>query len=326
MTQTTKQQILAELLSHPGDWQSGDQLASDANISRESVWKAINGLRKLGHQIESRRSLGYRYLGSERLDADAIQYYAEGHFSGDLRVTDEINSTQRWAKQVLSETPELGTTAFFAEQQTQGYGRRGRAFYSPKETGLYMSLVLPNPYTDMPQPGLLTTGVAVSVVRVLSRFFPEKPFRLKWVNDIYLEGQKVCGILTEASLELESTSSMAFVIGVGLNLSTASFPDEIKQKARGIAPNGQVDRNRLAAALISQIQADCGTYMTGALMPVYREWSGMIGKPVTLRVGSRTVTGSVQTIDDQGQLVLVDAAGQVEAYGSGEVTKVNLGA
>ncbi|RRK11256.1 biotin--[acetyl-CoA-carboxylase] ligase [Lactiplantibacillus garii] len=322
MSGSTKQQILTQLMAHPDEWLSGDQLAQQVGISRESVWKAINALRKRGHQIDSRKNRGYQYAGSRQLDALAIKVAAGSGFTGPIEVATTTASTQYLAKQSLSRQAQPQVAAFLADQQTAGYGRLGRTFYSPAQTGLYFSLVLPNPTNDLSQVGLLTTGVVVSVVKVLQRFFPTKDFGLKWVNDIFLNQHKVGGIITEASMELESTSTAAFIVGVGLNLTTKDFPTELTAIAQGIAPTASVDRNQLAAALLVAINAAYQQYPSTALLPFYREKSVILGRPVTLQVGQRAVTGIADTIDDRGGLVLTLPTGQRESFTSGEVTRV----
>lgn len=318
---STKQQILTTLMAHPDDWVSGDQLAQQVGITRESVWKAVTGLRKAGLQIDSRKNRGYQYVGSRQLDELAIKSASAGQFDGVIRSVPVTASTQELAKHFLSTcaTPQLA--AFFADEQTAGYGRLGRSFYSPARTGLYFSLVLPNPTNDLTRVGLLTTGVVAGVLKVLQRFYPDKELGLKWVNDIYLDQRKVGGIITEANLELESTSASAFIVGIGLNLKTRDFPSDLSGTAGGIAPETDVDRNRLAAALLVELTQDYQRYPTTAFLPLYREKSVILGHPVTLKVGGKLVSGVAETIDERGGLVLDTATGP-QSFTSGEVIKV----
>ena len=137
MVHSTAQKILWQLLSAPDSWISGNDLAKRFNISRESVWKAINGLRKNGNNIESRRNLGYRFTGNSRLSADVIDFYTHNHFTNRLYVEDQVSSTQSVAKAFLSHHLVTAPTVFIADHQTAGYGRQGRSFYSPAATGLY---------------------------------------------------------------------------------------------------------------------------------------------------------------------------------------------
>lgn len=320
---TTKEQVLTILLRHHGEWQSGDQLAQSVGCSRESIWKAINALRKQGHQIESRKNRGYCYLGSRNLDAKAIQIYGQRQFTGPLEVVAQTPSTQILAKSFLSHhQPQFA--AFFADEQTAGYGRLGRDFYSPAKTGLYFSLVVPNPTNALANVGLLTTGVAVSVLNVLQQFYPNKNFGLKWVNDIYLDQYKVGGIITEASLELESTSAAAFIVGVGLNLTTTDFPRELQARAQAVDPSMSVDRNRLAAALLSALVALSKRYATADFLPAYRAKSLVLGQQVTLQVGDSVVNGVAEDIDEHGGLVVRMLTGERRTFTSGEVIRVGL--
>lgn len=322
---STKDELLKIFLLNENQWVSGSQLAQKLSISRESIWKGVDALRKQGHRIESQRSLGYRYLGSDHLDSAVIKMQTKGRFAGEIHTARSIDSTQNWAKQYLSSHQPDRPVAFLADQQTAGYGRRGRQFYSPQKTGLYFSLVLPhNPMSALPKIGLLTTGVAVAVGHVLKRTFPDHDFSYKWVNDIYVNGHKVCGILTEATLELESASSAALIVGIGINLSTADFPNEFAQKAGSIAPGQTVDRNRLAAELLVEIMSIYHEYDSGKFLPEYRDHSLVLNRPVELKIGNRQVVGTAIDIDEQGGLVVELADGTKQSFISGEVTKVNL--
>ncbi|MFB9769605.1 biotin--[acetyl-CoA-carboxylase] ligase [Lactiplantibacillus modestisalitolerans] len=319
---TTKQRVLKILITHPQQWCSGDALARELAVSRESISKAVARLRRNGHQIESRTKRGYRYLQGTQLDADAIQMLAPA-FPGTVTAVPTTASTQWLAKQALRATGTVQAAAFLADEQTAGYGRRGRAFYSPKNTGLYLSLVLPNPDVDLRQSGLLTTGVAVNVVRVLQRFYPGVDFGLKWVNDIEVAHHKVGGIITEADVEVEADAVTAFVVGIGLNLTTTNFPDELASQAAAIAPTHVVDRNQLAAALLTQLVAAYQRFPDETDLAAYRRQSVILGRPVQLQTGQRTVSGIARTIDDQGALVLEHPDGTCHHYLSGEVVRVH---
>ncbi|MCI1987079.1 MAG: biotin--[acetyl-CoA-carboxylase] ligase [Lactobacillus sp.] len=317
---TTKQRVLRALLAQQAQWQSGDALAQELGLSRESVWKAINALRKAGHTIDARKSQGYQYLGCAQLDADVISYYAA--VAAPIVATASVESTQGQAKAWLSQQTVVGTAAFFAGEQTAGYGRRGRAYYSPAETGLYFSVVLPNTLHDLTKVGLVTTGVATACLGVLQRWFPEVEFGLKWVNDIMIGTKKVGGIITEAVLEVESATSSAFVVGIGLNLTTTDFPKALAAIAGRITASA-VDRNRLAADLLAAILTMTQTVASGDFLPAYRAASTILGHRVTLGLGDRRVTGVAEEIAANGGLVLQTATGLL-TYTSGEVIKVDL--
>lgn len=320
---TTKQFVLLKLLQQKGNWVSGDELGEELKLSRESIWKAINTLKRKGNQIESRKNLGYKYVGNDSLDEDTINFYSGMKFEDKIFVFDEVTSTQELAKQYLSSHEVKQPLIFVANNQTEGHGRRGRNFYSPSDTGLYFSLILPNPSHDILKIGLLTTSTAVAVVKVLEQFYKDKNFQLKWVNDIYLGTYKVGGIITEAALDLESSSAGNFIMGIGLNLSTKDFSADLSEKAQGINPEFKIDRNQLLAEMAKEVINNFANYRQPDLIDEYRKRSLLFGKNVTLKLGTKAVNGQVEGISDDGSLILKAKSGELQTFKSGEVVKVD---
>ena len=320
---TTKQFVLLKLLQQKGNWVSGDELGEELKLSRESIWKAINTLKRKGNQIESRKNLGYKYVGNDSLDEDTINFYSGMKFEDKIFVFDEVTYTQELAKQYLSSHEVKQPLIFVANNQTEGHGRRGRNFYSPSDTGLYFSLILPNPSHDILKIGLLTTSTAVAVVKVLEQFYKDKNFQLKWVNDIYLGTYKVGGIITEAALDLESSSAGNFIMGIGLNLSTKDFPADLSEKAQGINPEFKIDRNQLLAEMAKEVINNFANYRQPDLIDEYRKRSLLFGKNVTLKLGTKAVNGQVEGISDDGSLILKAKSGELQTFKSGEVVKVD---
>ncbi|MFL2018813.1 biotin--[acetyl-CoA-carboxylase] ligase [Weissella hellenica] len=324
MVTTTKQKVLFELLAHKGDWLSGDQLATDLAVSRESIWKAINALKKKAHQIESRKNLGYQYIETPFLDEDIVGYYMDKQLIDGMFVEKTVTSTQHLAKQYLTTHTVSKPVFFAAEAQSAGYGRRGRHFYSPATSGLYFTIVLPNTTDNWDQVGLLTTNMAVVIAQTLESFFPKETIDLKWVNDLFINNKKVGGIITEANVELESNSVSAFIMGVGLNLTTKDFPDELSDIAQSIDKSATLDRNLLLTTLIKNI---IDTYYHGdfaTLLTAYRRRSNVIGKHVTLKLGNQTIYGTAKQIASDGGLIIEDENGITKSFTSGEVIKTNV--
>ncbi|MCF6515576.1 biotin--[acetyl-CoA-carboxylase] ligase [Lactobacillus sp. S2-2] len=322
---STKEKVLNFFMKNNTQWISGDSLSKEFDVSRETIWKAINALKKQGHQIESKRSYGYHYLGTEKLSSQLIKHYQNSDLVNDIEVLDEVNSTQIYAKNIVNQSINLNQNKIvFAEKQVNGYGRRGRSFFSPAKTGLYFSLILKNDFKNLNQLGLLMTGISMAVVRALTYFYPEKNFQLKWVNDIYLNNKKIAGILTEAITELESNTSRALVIGVGINLSTIDFPTEIKNKVQSIDQNFNVDRNRLAAKIIDEIDQILTENPKNIFLPEYREKLLLMNRTVLLNVGNQDFTGKVLNVDEDGQLVMKLDNNKIRHFNSGEVTKVHF--
>ncbi|MGO3468139.1 MAG: biotin--[acetyl-CoA-carboxylase] ligase [Weissella hellenica] len=324
MVTTTKQKVLFELLAHKGDWLSGDQLATDLAVSRESIWKAINALKKKAHQIESRKNLGYQYIETPFLDEDIVGYYMDKQLIDGMFVEKTVTSTQHLAKQYLTTHTVSKPVFFAAEAQSAGYGRRGRHFYSPATSGLYFTIVLPNTTDNWGQVGLLTTNMAVVIAQTLESFFPKETIDLKWVNDLFINNKKVGGIITEANVELESNSVSAFIMGVGLNLTTKDFSDELSDIAQSIDKSATLDRNLLLTTLIKNI---IDTYYHGdfaTLLTEYRRRSNVIGKHVTLKLGNQTIYGTAKQIASDGGLIIEDENGITKSFTSGEVIKTNV--
>ncbi len=158
---------------------------------------------------------------------------------------DSLPSTNDYAKEIAAKTTK--PTVILAATQTGGKGSKGRSFFCEKGVGVYISLLF---FPDLPPEKNLriTPAAAVAVCRTLERFSDDK-FEVKWVNDIYKDGKKVCGILTEGAIENGKTKYA--VVGVGINLlpPKTSFPDEIKDTAGTVFPCGNAPYERIVAAL-----------------------------------------------------------------------------
>ncbi|MFD1671490.1 biotin--[acetyl-CoA-carboxylase] ligase [Agrilactobacillus yilanensis] len=311
-------ELLTIFIHNQGRWLSGEQLAEQLQISRPAVWKQIQKLKQQGYQIASQQGLGYQYLGTENLDQAMIQAALPSDLAVTILTFDQLGSTNDYSKQYLSQHPISQPVVILADEQTNGHGRLGRSFYAPKTTGLYFSILLPLQPNEKVIPSLMTTGTGTAVVRTLRQYFPQTPVQLKWINDIVLNHKKCGGILTEAITDLESGQISHLIVGVGLNLSTTEFPDDLQHIA-GALTTEPVNRNQLVVQLIQHFFAMYATYQTGDFLTDYRNFSAILGREVTIVSGSQTTTGTVIDFDYQGQLVLRDADGQVQTINSGEV-------
>ena len=298
---------------------SGQELADQLNISRTAIWKAINNLKDAGYQITSQPRTGYFLEDNGYLDAGLISRYLPTNFNFPLEIHQIIDSTNIRAKQ-LANKPDLTTPyIIIANQQTNGYGRYGRNFTSPSQSGIYLSILLANEQTEF-NSGLLTTAVALAMCRAIEKKLAASP-KIKWVNDVIVDGKKVCGILTEGISNLETQSLSNIVVGAGINYLTADFPEEISQRAgslRNYALKAKVSRNEFIATYLEEFFKLYQTYQTGNFMPEYRAHSNIIGKEVTITQGTKNFQGNVVTINDDGAIVLADG----RKFTSGEVTKI----
>lgn len=241
---------------------------------------------------------------------------AAGWELGAVTVLATTPSTQDLARQFVATHRLSGPRAWLAEEQTAGYGRRQRHFYSPAQAGLYFTLAVPAA-TRVKQPGLLTTGVAEAIFQVLKAQAPDLPLSFKWVNDLYCQGKKVAGILVEQASD--AAGMPVVVVGCGINLTPVALPADLQ--ARVGALNLVADRNQLAGSLLPAIAARVGDYHRGAFLPTYRAHSLVLGRPVTLRLAGTILCGKAVAIDDAGGLVVATPKGE-RTVTSGEVVKV----
>lgn len=261
---------------------------------------------------------GYCLLEDNNLiSKEGISAYLEHPDKYKLCIFDSVDSTNTRAKQLAAEGCPSDTIVI-ANQQTAGRGRLGRKFYSPPDSGLYLSYVLRTDWRSE-NAVLITTASSVAVARVIQQFSGLE-VQIKWVNDLFYKNRKVCGILTEAISDFETGSIEAVVIGIGINLMTENFPDSVGQHAGSlkIDPH-QTSRNMLAAALITELSHLEDMIQSRSFLDEYRERSMVIGKKVSiLQQGGRSV--EVVGIDQDGGLIVKNENGEQEILHSGEIS------
>lgn len=316
-----KDDVLKALESEQNARVSGAVLAEALSVSRNAVWKAIEALRQSGHDIESTRG-GYRLTpSSDRLSAAAIgRHLTDGAFWA-LHVLDEVDSTNAVAKQLAAGGAREGTVVV-AEHQTAGRGRLGRTFYSPEGTGAYFTLVV-RPRMSAQQAQQLTTIAAVAVCEAIESV-TGRHASIKWVNDVLLGGKKVCGILTEASLNLELGGLEYAVVGIGLNVRTpeGGVPDALKDIVGIILPDGAPGgaRSRLVAEVLNRFLDYYRDFDARRWQSAYRARSAVIGRTIDVLLPTGTRRARALSIDDDCALIVRYEDGTEAALSSGEVS------
>ena len=216
-------------------------------------------------------------------------------------VYDTIDSTNTQAK--LS---SIDQGIFVAKHQTAGRGRQGKSFYSPDSTGLYMSVVLP--ITPMEAYEFtLTAAAAVAAARAIENVC-NISVQIKWVNDLYLHGKKVAGILTEADID-------RVIVGIGINISTESFPADIPLAGSLDAEN--ISKSKLAASFAENL-FDITSSKIREFMSEYRSRSMLLGKEISFEKDGNAFTANALRIEDNGELTVLSNGIELTLH-SGEV-------
>jgi BirA family biotin operon repressor/biotin-[acetyl-CoA-carboxylase] ligase len=250
---------------------------------------------------------------NKALSAEAIASFLRNDVC--VRVFDNIDSTNNEAKRML-ERGFSGFAVIAAEAQTGGRGRLGRSFYSPESTGLYFTVIVP-PCFPAEQATLLTPAAAVATVRVLEKISGAK-LKIKWVNDIYKGGKKICGILAEAVLDMEKGGFCGFAVGIGINLSTEDFPEEIADIAASLKTDA--DRNEIAASIAQELFAFAKNLSVREFLAEYREHSYVTGKEIYFIKDGEKQNALALGIDDDGGLTVRLENGEVTTLRGGEIS------
>jgi BirA family transcriptional regulator, biotin operon repressor / biotin---[acetyl-CoA-carboxylase] ligase len=289
---------------------SGQELARRFSVSRTAIWKAIGELKAQGYRISSATNRGYQLSGDDdHLSWSVIASLLESDIP--VYVYDTVDSTLSEAKRRYSD----GEKRFLivTDEQTAGRGRRGRTFFSPKGAGLYLTLALPLSFSVEAAPSI-TAYAAVCVCRAVEAL-AGKQAGIKWVNDVFLDGKKVCGILTEASTSLESGMIEAVFIGIGVNVKPCEVPDELKEIVGFVDP-GKPIRNELAAHIANGLLRYEDN--KDAFLDDYRRRSLTIGRRVQCAVGNESFAAAAIGIDEWGGLIVRLNTGETRTLHSGE--------
>lgn len=314
---------ILKLLKESDGYLSGQELCDSLQVSRTTVWKVIKQLQGEGYQIEAVRNRGYHLVevADVLTEAELKSRIHDGFGSSFLEYHEEVDSTNNRAKKLAEEgTPE--GTLVVAESQTTGKGRRGNTWVSPRGTGIWMSLVL-RPGIAPSCASMLTLVAALAVAKGIEEV-SGLDTKIKWPNDIVVNGKKVCGILTEMSAELEKIHYV--VIGIGINANMTEFPQEIRNKATSIYQQSgkQVNRSQVIAAVMKAMETYYETFLkTTDLSLLLQEYEGKLAnknREVVVLSPTGDYNGISLGIDKTGGLLVQLKDGTVTQVVSGEVS------
>lgn len=244
-------------------------------------------------------------------------------YGKNIIILEETESTNNYAKELATNGAENGTVVL-AESQTMGRGRLGRRFESPKGTGIYMSVII-RPKFHISYAPLITSAVAVAVAEAVESQC-DKEIRIKWINDLYLNGKKICGILTESVLLPQMKNLDYAIIGIGINVYKWDFPEDLKSIATSIeAETGKIiDRNKLCGKILEKLEYYLENIENRLHFEEYRRRELLTGNEITANYGNEKIEGFAVGVDDNANLIIKLPDGNIKNLTSGEANLCRL--
>lgn len=319
-----KKRVIEVLKENEGEFISGQKLSEELKVSRTSVWKYMNSLKEEGYNIESISRKGHKLISSpDILTSEEIAQYLNTKIIGrDIRYYETIESTNKTAKEIAQQEDKEGTV-IISEEQTEGRGRLGRNWISPKGKGIWMSIVI-KPNIAPTDASKVTQLTAAAVYSALNEMGIET--QIKWPNDIILNEKKVCGILTEMSSEMMQINYMVVGIGINVNLNSEDIPEDIREKATSlkIEIEKKVDRKKLIGKILNKFEYFYELFINESdiseAISICREKSILIGKNIRIIERKQELQREAIDLTENGELVVKDEFGNTSVVISGEVS------
>ena len=316
-----KAEILAMLRESDG-YVSGQELCNKFGVSRTAIWKAINQLKDMGYEIEAVPNKGYHLVSAPDVMNEAeIKSLLHTEWAGqELFCFDEIDSTNTKAKELAEQGYPSGTLVV-ADRQIAGRGRRGRSWDSPAGIGIFMTLLL-KPDINPNNASMLTLVTALATAQAISDVTGAEA-KIKWPNDIVINGKKVCGMLTEMSAQFDYINHI--VIGIGINVHNESFPEEIRETASSLLLESgkRIHRADLIARFLERFEAGYAIFLqTEDLEGLMKDYNALlvnIQKQVRILDPKEPFEGKAIGITKRGELI-VDTWESRKLVSSGEVS------
>ena len=335
---------MIRLLRESKDYISGQELCDRFQVSRTAIWKIINQLKEEGYVIEAKQNKGYRLVESpDSMEAYELKSRICTKWAGrEVSYKKETGSTNIDCKQLAGQGAPHGTLAV-AEAQMNGRGRRGRSWQSPAGTSIYMSLLCRPDFPPDKAP-MLTLVMGLSVAQAVGRYTGLSA-KIKWPNDVVVNGKKICGILTEMEMGLETKEIQYLVIGVGINVGNGfdemqesgswekarrrAFPEELQDVATSLFLEAGKEREKIFRAVLVQyvMEAFEKNYElfleTLDLSLLLEGYNGLlVNRDMAVKVldPKGEYTGVAKEIDKDGDLLVDTEDGEVKKVYAGEVS------
>lgn len=322
MRENKKAEVL-RLLRESTEYISGQELCEKFSVSRTAVWKIMKQLKEEGYEIEAVQNRGYRLLTvPDILSKSEIESRLDGGWIGkQVYFAEEVDSTNTWGKRLAEEGAPHGTLVV-ADEQTQGRGRRGRSWQSPKGTNISMTLIL-RPDLEPARASMLTIVMGLSVAQGLKELL-KLPVQIKWPNDAVLNGHKLCGILTEMSAQIDYINYV--VVGTGINVNLPEVPEELKDIATSllIETGHRVNRAEVIGAVLRAFARNYESFLAAGdltgLLNAYNEILANRDRQVRVLDPKEPYEGVALGINARGELLVKKADGSIPEVYAGEVS------
>lgn len=321
----TRDTLLSMLKAKPGQWVSGEDLCRELNISRAAVSKHMVILKGKGYKILSSTKKGYNLSGvQDKFIAEEILDHLETKTFGkqQLVILEKTDSTNIQARKLAEQEAPEGSI-IIAEDQTHGRGRKDRHWFSMAEKSIMMSMIL-RPDLPPEKAPRITLLAAVALARTLIDL-TDLEIKIKWPNDILVNGRKLAGISTGLSTDMDRVNYI--ILGLGMNIHTEQndFPEELQSIATSIfIESGRVfSRIIIIKEFLNQFEKIYYLMRDKGFEPILSQWkelSGIIGKHICVDLPDGPVSGTVHDIDGDGVLMLQDKNRQIHRILSGDIS------
>jgi BirA family biotin operon repressor/biotin-[acetyl-CoA-carboxylase] ligase len=305
--------IVRLLMEHATVVVSGTKIAEEISSSRSEVWRLIQQLRGLGVDVAGHPATGYQLRSvPDLLLPEILRPLVRGTiFDAHLHHFYKIGSTNTTAMAAAAEGAPEGSV-FLAEEQLAGRGRGANSWQSPRSTGIYCSIVL-RPALPPSEVLVLSLAAGLAVRAAIEQVDPRVAADLKWPNDVLIGGKKVCGILAE--MNAEATRVRYIVVGIGINVNQASFPEDLPATSLRLATATDWSRVELVAALLKSLSREYRQLLqdSDARESILRRFaensSWVLGKAVRIEENGSAFEGTTQGLDPRGFLQVQTAKG-----------------
>ncbi|MBI4846827.1 MAG: biotin--[acetyl-CoA-carboxylase] ligase [Candidatus Omnitrophica bacterium] len=317
-----EEKILILLKEHSNLFVSGEDISQKLKVSRTAVWKHIQRLRENGYEILSQPHLGYRLLKvPDRMLPDEIKYNLKAKLFGRKIIAYASTTSTNDVGYLLAEQSAEEGTLIISEEQTKGKGRLGREWISPPKVGLYMSLIL-RPDLMPVEAGKITLMSSVCITKTIRSYLGLQA-QIKWPNDVYIDNEKVCGILTQMSAEQDLINFI--VLGVGINVNNQQDKLPAHATSLSLKLKKKIDRIELLKKLLYELEKgyfDLGKKQFSHMIDEWRNFSLTLGHRIKIKWRENVIEGQAMDMDENGALILRDDFGFLHHILSGDVSVI----